>query len=171
MLDWLQLLNPVRHRRLLPPGAAGASPLPSAQWLAPVLAAAWLQGPGWAAGGMTLLAPSDEALREAGVVPGELPRNELQHWLLRHLSVDDACSGGLLQMLDGQLLRPGEAPRQWRDSAGRVVRQVGRAGEQAGLRVQVIDRALQPVTATLWDRIAADPSRRRFEPAALCHGA
>ncbi|MGQ3052548.1 MAG: fasciclin domain-containing protein [Roseateles sp.] len=168
MLDWLQLLNPLRHHHLLPPGAAGATALPCAQWLVPVLAAARLAGPPSATAALTLLAPSDQALRAAGVVPGELPRNELQHWLMRHLSADDARSGGLLQMLDGQLLRPGGTARQWRDSAGGVVQQLGRTGEVAGLRVLVVDRALPAVTASLWERIAADPNRRRFA-AALEH--
>lgn len=168
MLDWLQLLNPVRHHHLLPPGASSAAPLPSAQWLARVLATMRSSSSQAASGAMTLMAPSDEALRQAGVLPGEMAGADLQQWLMRHLTLDEVRTGGLVQMFDGQLLRPDEHAPQWRDSEGRVVRPVGRAGECAGLMVQMVDRGLMPASTSLWQRIEAEPRLRRFA-AALQH--
>lgn len=167
MLDWLQLLNPAAPRHLLAPGAAGAAPAPSAQWLAPVLAAARLSSPPSSCG-LTLLAPSDDALAEAGVAPAELAPADLQRWLLRHLTLDDVAAGGSVQMLDGQLLLREGAPRQWRDSDGRWVRPLGRVTARAGIAVQLVDRALVPVTGSLWARIAAEPGLAGFA-AALQH--
>lgn len=167
MLDWLQLFNPAAPRHLLAPGAGGPLPTPSAQWLAPVLAAAHLSSPS-PDGGLTLLAPSDDALAEAGLVPATLAPAELQRWLLRHLTLDDVGGGGSVQMLDGQLLlRDGAAP-QWRDGAGRAVRPLGRPRLRAGIAVQLVDRALGPVTDSLRARIAAEPGLAGFA-AALAH--
>lgn len=157
MRNWLSLINPAHT--LMPRGPAAASSVDAGR-LAPLLAQ--VRRAGWpAAEAVSLLAPADEFAHpaEAG---GALA---LPSALLRQLTLGDPARDGVLQMLDGQLLVRDAATRQWRDAEGRLISATGRPVWVDGVRVQPVDQALQPVTATLWDRIAADPALERFAAA------
>lgn len=166
MLNWIRELALPPMARLMPHGAGRASPVvaagPTLDWLA--VAAAPLQalarGPQW----VTLFAPTDAALRQAGVSPQHLPPVALQQWLARHLSVVDDPTAAVLPMLDGSLLRR-DSTAGWRDASGQRVGQLRAEAGPGDLRLLWVDRPLQPASANLWQQLAAEPGLGRFADA------
>lgn len=164
-MAWLQWITPrVRMGLLASDGGGGAQP--SAAWLQAALSAAGLQAPAGVCSGLTLLAPTDDALRQADVELPQHDRAALQAWLLRHLTLDDVRTAPVLAMLDGQLLhRESAAGMAWLDAAGQRLRLLGAPTLRQGIQVQAADRVLQPLHATLWDRIQGAPGLHRLTEA------
>lgn len=155
---WMSWL-PSLQLPLMPPSPSAS---PSVHWLEAALRQAELGALRRAPLGTTLLAPTDEALRAAGLQPAEMPREALQRWLLGHLTLASPQQGGLLPLLDGNLLRRAEAGPGWTDGEGLRVRLVGRASMREQLQVQPIDRPLATPTQSVWQRVAADPTLARL---------
>jgi len=166
MLNWIRnlALPPMPH--LLPQGQGGRAPLaagPKADWLVPVLAGAELQALARGPAPVTLFAPTDAALRQAGISLPLPPQ-----WLMRHLTVLDRPAAPVVRMLDGSLLRSGcgtGAVGSWLDASGARVRELQHGPELGNLGVRLLDRVLQPASASLWQQIAADPGLARFADA------
>ncbi len=174
MLDWIRELAlpsmPHLMPHLMPQGQGGSgSALRAAgltvDWLAPVLADGHRLSVGSSRVPATLFAPTDAALRHAGVWPHALPHAELQRWLLRHVTVLDSPAAAVARMLDGSLLRR-DAAGGWLDAGGERVSDLGAAPAMGHLRVQRVDRPLAPASASLWEQIAAEPGLQRFAEAA-----
>lgn len=159
-MDWLAWVLPMMRKGLLASGGVGGEDRPGLGWLETALDRAGLVLPPGSAAGLTLMAPSDAAVAAAGWRPEQAGDAELQAWLLRHLTLDDPAQAPVLAMLDGQLLhREGGG---WRDGAGQAVLARGRVAQRGGLRLQVIDRVLPPLTASLRDGLRAAPGLHRF---------
>jgi len=170
MLNWIRELALPSLPHLMPRGSGGgasvaataAGAAPTLDWLA--AAGAPLQALVHGPSRVTLLAPTDGALRQAGVSPQHLPSADLQQWLLRHLSVVDDPAASVLPMLDGSLLRRDGADG-WRDASGRRVAELRAEAGPGRLRLLWVDRVLQPASASLWQQIAAEPGLARFADA------
>lgn len=166
MLNWIRELTVPPMTRLMPHGAATASAFvaerPTLDWLA--AAAAPLRGLARGPQRLTLFAPTDAAMRQAGVSLHQQPAMAMQQWLSRHLSVADDTLAEVLPMLDGSLLRR-EAPAAWRDASGQRIGQLHTEAGPGGLRVVCVDRPLQPASVSLWQQLAADPGLVRFADA------
>jgi uncharacterized surface protein with fasciclin (FAS1) repeats len=167
MLNWIRDLALPPKAHLLQPGQSGGSAAPTgltADWLAPLLAGAQLQALAGGCPPVTLLAPTDAALRQAGVSPNALPTPQLQRWLMRHLTALDSPSSALMRMLDGSLLRQ-QGSGAWLDASGSPVRELQRGRQVGSLRMILVDRPLAPASASLWQQIAAEPGLARFADA------
>ena len=170
MLNWIRELALPPLPRLMPYGAGATSPVatpavsaePTLDWLAAV--AEPLQALAHGPQRVTLFAPTDAALRQAGVSPQHLPPTVLQQWLLRHLTVLDDSTAAVLPMLDGSLLRR-DGTAGWRDASGQRVAELRAEAGPARLRLLWVDRSLQPASGSLWQQIAAEPGLGRFADA------
>jgi uncharacterized surface protein with fasciclin (FAS1) repeats len=168
MLNWIRELALPPLPGLLPQGPGGATSAPLAVarqtpgWLA--LAMAQLQPFTVGPGPVTLFAPTDAALLQAGVSPHHLPAAAFQQWLMRHLTLLDSPTATVVRMLDGSLLRR-DAGKGWRDASGERVGELGGEAGAGSLRLQWVDRPLQPASASLWQQIAAEPGLGRFAEA------
>lgn len=170
MLNWIRTLAlpPMSHLLPLGQGGSGASPSGAARltadWLAPAMADAQLQSLANSRVPATLFAPTDAALRHAGVSPQALPPLVLQRWLMRHLTVLDSPAAAVVRMLDGSLLRR-DASASWLDASGEQVCELGPGPALGSLRVQLVDRPLEPASANLWQQIAVEPGLDCFAEA------
>lgn len=153
-----------RWQSALMPPSPSAQP-PDCRWLDGALQRAGLAALLQAPPGMTLLAPTDDALQAAGLRPGQDAPEALQRWLLGHLTLASPRQDGLLPLLDGSLLRRAEQGAGWRDAEGRPVRLLGGLRQRGNLRVQLIDRPLLAPRLSLWQRVAADPALARLADA------
>ena len=148
---------------LMPPSPS--APPPSCSWLDAAMRQADLGALLQAPFGTTLLAPTDEALKTAGLQPAEMSPEALQRWMLGHLTLASPQEDGLLPLLNGSLLRRAEQGPGWVDAEGQAVRLLGRAQMRRQLRVQAIDRPLAVASQTLWQRVSADPALARLATA------
>ncbi|MBA4217885.1 MAG: fasciclin domain-containing protein [Roseateles sp.] len=163
MRNLLSLWLPRSQCSLLPPSPA--APAPAARWLDTALSQARLPALLQAPAGITLLAPTDEAMQAAGLTPAGWEPQALQRWLLGHLTLARPRDAGVLPLLNGSLLRRAEQQAGWLDAEGRAVQLVGRPVMRQGLQLQHIDRALAAPCQTLWQRVAADPALTRLATA------
>lgn len=177
MLNWIRELAMPSMPQLLQHGQGGRA-IEAAQvgagatvdWLRPVWAHARLQSLVSGPAPLTLFVPTDAALRQAGMTPQALPISLQQQWLMCHLAAIDDPAASLVRMMDGSLLRrEGREGRDggsaWRDASGARVCELRQELGSGGLRLRVVDRALQPASATLWEQVAADPGLARFADA------
>lgn len=162
----LSLWLPRPHAALMPPSPA--TPSPAARWLDDALRQAQLSALLQAPPGVTLLAPTDEALQAAGLTPAQWTAEQLQRWLLGHMTLATPRDAGVLPLLDGGLLRRAEQAAGWVDADGAAVHLAGRPVMRQGLQVQHIDRPLSAPRQTLWQRVVADAALARLA-AALEH--
>lgn len=167
MLNWIRQLALPPMPQLLQHSLAGSAPPAievSANWLAPLLADAPLQALADSRVPVTLFAPTDAALRDAGMSPAAMPPAALQRWLMAHLSVLDSPAAAVVRTLDGGLLRRccGGA---WLDASGTRVCELQAGPRLGSLRVLLLDRPLVPASASLWAQIAADPGLACFADA------
>lgn len=174
MLNWIRELALLPMPHLLPHGqgggaflAAGADAELKADWLVPVLAGAALQSFASGRVPVTLFAPTDAALRRAGLAPQALPLAQQQQWLMRHLTVLDSPAAAVVRMLDGGLLRNDgrDGSDAWFDASGARVCELQPGPQLGSLRVLLVDRPLQPASVSLWQQIAAEPGLARFADA------
>ncbi len=166
MRHLLSLWLPRPQLTLMPPGPA--APAPEAHWLDGALRRARLPSLLHVPPGLTLLAPTDDALGAAGLRPAEWAAEGLQRWLLGHLTLGSPRDAGVLPLLDGSLLRRAELGPGWTGADGAGVRLLGRPVTRQGLQVQHIDRPLAAPRQTLWQSVAADRALARLA-AALEH--
>ena len=171
MLNWIRELALLPMPHLLPHGQGAGRPLASslvgsqkADWLGPVLAGTQLQHLAGSPAPVTLFAPTDAALQRAGVSPQALPSQAMERWLMRHLTMLDSPGAAVLRMLDGSLLRR-DAGGGWLDASGERVSKLGSAPAPGSLRVVLVDRPLEPASASLAQQIAAEPGLACFAEA------
>lgn len=160
MRHLLSLWLPRPQFSLMPPSPA--APAPATRWLDAALRQARLSSLLKAPTGVTLLAPTDEALKAARLAPAQWAAQALQRWLLGHLTLAAPRDAGVLPLLDGGLLRRAEQGPGWLDAEGAAVQLVGRPVMREGLQVQLIDRPLAAPNQTLWQRVEADPALARL---------
>ncbi|RZL40110.1 MAG: hypothetical protein EOP35_01845 [Rubrivivax sp.] len=168
MLNWIGKLTRPPMSHLLPRGVgAGASPCvppqatATAGWLAPLLDGELLRSLAASRAPVTLFAPTDIALRRAGVSPQTFDPATQQAWLMRHLTLLDSPADSLVRMLDGSLMRR-DGARHWLDAGGVRVLDLGPGEGRGTLRVRLLDRPLEPAAGSVWEQLAAEPGLARF---------
>ncbi len=166
MRHLLSLWLPRLQFSLVPP--APSAPAQTADWLDGALRQARLPALLQVPPGLTLLAPTDDALGAAGLRPAEWAAERLQRWLLGHLTLGSPRDAGVLPLLDGSLLRRAEPGPGWVGADGAAVRLLGRPVMRQGLQMQHLDRPLGAPRQTLWQCVTADPALARLA-AALEH--
>lgn len=159
---WMRWL-PNWQPSLMPP--TPSAPAADVRWVEPALRHAGLAGLLQLPAGMTLLAPTDTALQDAGFQPRQASPEVLRRWLHGHLTQASPQEDGLVPLLDGSLLRRAEAGPGWTDAAGQRVQLLARPRMLQRLRVQPIDRPLAAASQTLWQRVVADPGLARLADA------
>lgn len=167
MLNWIRelVLPPMPH--LLPHGQGGggrAAAELKADWLVPLLSGAQLQSLARSEVPVTLFAPTDAAVHQAGLSPQTMSLLVQQRWLMRHLTALDNPAAALVRMLDGSLLRQ-DGAGSWRDASGERVGGLQLGPGRGSLRVLLVDRTLQPAAASVWQLIAAQPGLALFADA------